>query len=82
VAGSEAQAEVQADGEGGGLAAVVMQRATLEVVTVGPTECWRKLEIWSVQMAAQEAGGRQRRRSAIKDGFGGGVGQSNERGGL
>lgn len=59
-----------------------MHRATLEVVAVGPTECWRKLETQSLQMAVQEAGGRQRRRSAIKDGVGGGVGRSNERGGL
>ena len=66
---------VQADGDGSGLAAIAKQRATLEVVMAGSTDGWRNTEMESVQKAVQNAEGKQRRRSAIKEAVGTGAGR-------
>ncbi len=51
------------------------QRATLEVAMVGSTEGWRNTEMESVQKAVQNVGGKQRRRSAIREAVGTGAGR-------
>ena len=50
---SEAYAEVQAEVDGRGFAAVVRQRATWEVAAVGVVECWSKTESDSAQSVWQ-----------------------------
>ena len=73
--GSEAQAEVQTEADGRGVAVVVERWATQEVAAVGAVECcWRSAESDSAQRAVQQTGDRHRRRSAIREPVGKGEG--------